>query len=135
MYILAPAQLYSYLARRMVSLSSRTNGVSSIAHSPVSTTSTYAHSAMAQTPTASSMAPDPMTEHVYEDKLLQLGFRKPVTPSNPLTRMSFKELFKTILDHAAECDLQECRLDTRTSSSLFSLSQLVDRSWYISIYL
>ncbi|KAL5532011.1 hypothetical protein ACEPAF_5575 [Sanghuangporus sanghuang] len=56
------------------------------------------------------MAPDPLQEHTYEEKAMLLGFRKPLPP-HPLSRVSFKELFKAILDHAVECELQECRLD------------------------
>ena len=63
--------------------------------------------------TTRTMAPDPIQEHVYEEKAMLLGFRKPLPP-HPLSRASFKELFKAILDHAAECELQECRLDQRT---------------------
>ncbi|KAI5117068.1 hypothetical protein M0805_008814 [Coniferiporia weirii] len=76
---------------------------------------TFAGPTISQSPAppqrhTSVSAPDHVLEHMYEERALLLGFRKPMPP-HPLARLSFKELFKTILDHATECDLQECRLD------------------------
>lgn len=100
-------------AAQLIFQSARSNHVTSVTPSPVSSASNYGHPAVAPAPAASIVAPDPMIEHVYEEKALQLGFRKPVSPLSPLSRLSFKDLFKAILDHAAECELQECRLDNR----------------------
>lgn len=79
--------------------------------SAASTTSTYSQSMTPQFQPR-VVTPDPMQEQVYEEKAMLLGFRKPSHP-NPLSRLTNKEFFKAILDHAAECDMQECRLDNR----------------------
>ncbi|KAH8115335.1 hypothetical protein DFH11DRAFT_1688502 [Phellopilus nigrolimitatus] len=93
--------------------STRVNQVASVPHATPSPASSSA-TAFGQPiqPQAQLTAPDPMLEPIYEEKAVLLGFRKPLPP-HPLSRLSFKELFRSILSHAAECDLQECRLDNR----------------------
>ena len=82
------------------------------------------------TPTPVS-PPDPLLEPLYEEKAATLGFRKPMQ-SHPLSKSSCKELFKAILDHAAECDLAECRLDSRMSPHLISYSLFL--SLFLSLF-
>ena len=63
-------------------------------------------------------SPSPESEQQYDEKTAMLGYRRP-SPPHPLASLSFRDLFKAILEHAAECRLPECRLD---NSKYFTIS-------------
>ena len=98
-------------ARHKVLVSDNLASTRVVPPAPPSSASSTTTFSQVQTPQMSHRV-DPALEPVYEEKAYLLGFRKPMTP-HPLSRLSSKEFFRAILEHAADCEFQECRLDSR----------------------